>query len=469
MAALGWGRSAFPAALHSGQRLWSTSHVRLAGQQELQAQVHQAIREMNNAAFSSRVCQRCQGASTTTCSFCPSCRLRLCDKCNPLGELPIIYIQKCVPCEEAGGRDRHIISSTEHRAQRRALIAVLHHMEHEDMRPSSRTGARRGIADFEKYAAHVGEESLPADELSILCYMAYSVTVRPPDVLDSSTVANYINALRIWHDLMKAATGLPLVNPLRSKRVRRIRRHLEKNFKKEAKRKQPWTLQQARRMYTHGFPDTRAGRHQKLCFLMCNLGLLRKNASRRLRIIYRVRDDGTIHYDPRSSVRVMRPPPPQEPFIHVKVKGDKNVTSAKQGDRYIPSYVAALDVLPVELLETYLIRDRPPSGGYLLVAPLGHAQWRDTPYGNHGPAFKKGYLRAHPEATDADKFGSGSARKALAQWMWGDGWAKRVIADAGGWFSRKSAVDLYFKTEPHRILSAIANLGTDPHLRQNRR
>ena len=138
---------------------------------------------------------------------------------------------------------------------------------------------------------------------------------------------------------------------------------------------------------------------------------------------------------------------------------DKNATAKKRRDVYIPDKVRALRIRCVDMLEDYLRREKPPSGGLLLAAPVGRTRFRDTPYSNHHAAFRAAYKQAFPEADDAGKFGSGSARKAMAQWLWASGWAKRVIADAGGWFCKKSAVDQYFKTQPRDILRAIRSVG----------
>ena len=73
-----------------------------------------------------------------------------------------------------------------------------------------------------------------------------------------------------------------------------------------------------------------------------------------------------------------------------------------------PDKVRALRINCVKMLEDYLRREKPPSGGLLLAAPVGRTRFRDTPYSNHHAAFRAAYKRAFPEADDTDKFGSGS-------------------------------------------------------------
>ena len=55
--------------------------------------------------------------------------------------------------------------------------------------------------------------------------------------------------------------------------------------------------------------------------------------------------------------------------------------------------------------------------------------------------------------------GGQSCRKSLAQWLWDDGWDKRVIADSGGWKLQREAVDIYFKTGRTKLLWAMRHLG----------
>ena len=245
-------------------------------------------------------------------------------------------------------------------------------------------------------------------------------------------------------------------------------KNVSENFKKPSKAKHPFTIRQVRRMYRSGFADTRSGRHRKLCLMFQNGGILRQNAARRLRIFYRVRRGGDIVYDEtRSSVWVDRSR--RRPAISGKVSADKNVNARKQREFHIPHRIYKLGIKPVEMLENYLRQERPPSGGYLLAAPKGREGFYDTAYTGMTKAYKQAYQHSHPDATDSARFGSGSARKAMSQWLWSDGWAKRIISDAGGWFMKKSAVDLYFKTEPDKILRAIRNVGKKSKGRKNRR
>ena len=233
-------------------------------------------------------------------------------------------------------------------------------MEQKTLRKTSRKQALRGLKDFQKFGDLLGHEALPSTELTVANYLVYSVTCREPDTLDSSSVVNYAAGQSLWHDMVREQTGLPLVNPYKTKRVRRLVKHLSENYKKPSKAKRPWSIPQARRIYRRGFKDTRAGRHQRLCFMFSNLGMLRKNAARFLRVKYTIRA-GRVRYAASSPVKVVSPTKARR-FIHAKVNADKNVNALKQRDVYIPDEVHRLMLSPVDMLEEYILRERPPSG-----------------------------------------------------------------------------------------------------------
>lgn len=419
-------------------------------------------------ANASTRCQRCRVDRNATCTYCPRCSRRLCRRCSPTDPVTeVVPIYVCARCRERASGRAQVVQTRRARKLRRRLTLAYQHIDRRSQRVTSLQSVRRGLADYEKYADLLQEEAFPAAPQSVLNYVAYSITCREPRPLDSSTVCTYAQGQSLWHDVVRETTGLPLRNPYKTVEVRRLLRNVAENYKLPSKAKQPWSIRQVRRMFRCGFADTRSGRHRRLCLMVQNCGILRKNAARRLRCDYRVRGDGTVHYGPSSDVWVDRED--RRPYIRLKVNADKNVTARKQREAVIPDVVRRLGIRPVAMLEGYLVRERPPSGGYLLAAPLGRTGFRTTPYGNMGKAYQDAYRTAFPQAGDANRFGSGSARKAMSQWLWADGWAKRVIADAGGWFLKKSAVDLYFRTEPKRILAAIRNIGRRQQGRRNRR
>ena len=242
---------------------------------------------------------------------------------------------------------------------RRALTKTLLSMEREVLRSTTRTQVLRGLADLQKYGDLLGQLALPATELSVANYLVFSVTCREPDTLDSSTVLNYAQGQSLWHDMVREQTGLPLVNPYKTRRVRRMLKHLGNHYKKPSKAKLPWSIAQMRRMYRRGYPDTRSGRHRCLTLMFSNVGMLRKNASRRLTCTYELLPR-TIIYAPDSRVKVVRERG-QRPLIHAAVAADKNATAKKRRDVYIPDKVRALRINCVKMLPTkttYAARSR---------------------------------------------------------------------------------------------------------------
>jgi hypothetical protein len=124
---------------------------------------------------------------------------------------------------------------------------------------------------------------------------------------------------------------------------------------------------------------------------MHTLGVVRLSAGGRLRIHYRIRRSPagalTVQWSPRSDIRVHRDDGMH--YITVRVTKDKNVKAWKHRTTYIPAFVKALDLYPVQELEKYILEERPRSGGYLLCAPLGRSGWRTTAYSNQANAFKE--------------------------------------------------------------------------------
>ena len=63
------------------------------------------------------------------------------------------------------------------------------------------------------------------------------------------------------------------------------------------------------------------------------------------------------------------------------------------------------------------------------------------------------------------RIGSHSGRKTLSQLLWEHGFSRQLIADAGGWYIKREAVDLYFRTSAQR--AAGRNCWPLPRLRSS--
>ena len=184
-----------------------------------------------------------------------------------------------------------------------------------------------------------------------------------------------------------------------------------------------------------------------------------------MRVSYTVGRSGAITFGEDSDVQVVRGDPRWqggEAYILITSTVDKNVNSSKIWTSPIPDMV--LEVECVRVLESYLRPCRPPSGGYLFAAPLGHAGFRKTVYTAVGDVVKQSYRRAYPGQV-AVKLGGSSLRKSWPQWMESAGNTDREIVDVCGW-SRKAIKDkmgtaqLYYDTQ----LEAQLRIKRDLHV-----
>ena len=145
---------------------------------------------------------------------------------------------------------------------------------------------------------------------------------------------------------------------------------------------------------------------------------------------------------------------------------DMNMARLKvsSGRMNLPDFDGDAFLECIKELDTYILEEKPPSGGYLLASPKGgenSKRFRTTAYSNQSQAYQKAYTRTYPLAPKEQvrTYGAHSCRKSMASWLWDDDWDKRVIADQGGWALQRDAVDLYFKTAPHTIIAAVRNIG----------
>ena len=317
------------------------------------------------------------------------------------------------------------------------------------VRDGTRAGHVRGLRDFLGYARTVGcTAPLPATPELVLGYIAYSLRGRP-FMLDSGTVDSYLGGVRAWHEQAKEETeghGPRVLNPCRVPAVRAAVRIALKDYKKDSKAMRPLDLDEWTGLMERGFDDSRSGRHGRLAVVLAAVGPFRPVAAKLLTVTYEVDARGEVVYDERSVVRVVRPVQGR-PYIHVVVRGglDKNVSSNKA--RHVPIPDKVLGVRPVAILENWLRRERPPSGGYLLAAPSGARGFYSTPYTAIGKTVQRAYARAFPGASMVG-VGGASPRKSMPQWMHEAGHSVEEISDVGGWSLRRhlGAVHTYFKT-----------------------
>ena len=331
-----------------------------------------------------------------------------------------------------------------------------------------------GINRYRKFCNLIAARPFPSTVALMVMFATYCLSW---EQLDSSTTVNMIMAVSAWHDYvnttLETATrqemsrGWPsITNPAKSKRVRALLDNISKNFKKESKARTFLTLDEIKALWQLGFPMDIRGMHHRLGFMLCIFGMLRQRAATLLIISYSIGKDSSgrpsVKYHDDSDVKVVRDRPDLGVHVSIRVDVDKNVDSRKSRTAYLPEHILGLGIHPVLELDSYLLTVQPPSGGFLLAAPKGLKQrtFNKNPFTAMAKVFTTAFKKVFPGSSKVSLIGSHSGRKSLAQALWNAGYCRRVIADAGGWFIKKEAVDIYFLTLPATILAAIASLGS---------
>ena len=406
-------------------------------------------------------CHVCKETLSPTRFYCRDCNGFLCKDCLQMDLLPFVPVVRCLDCRVAAASKGQWLKDPKLKKRLRKLAQAELRMENQSLRASSVLNVKRGCMDYIKFADLHRLPEIPESQEEVAMYVAYSLHDRVPATLDSSTLTSYVGNVNTFLNGLRVALGVKIFNPIRGLHVRRLMKVARDDYKKESKAKVPWTIKEFKRMLKHGFANTRTGRHQRMCLILHTLGVLRPKAGANMRIKF-TRTGQHITYHKSSAFKVNN----IDGIKHLDliVRKDKNVKSYKIRESYIPSYIKEMGIYPVAEFETYLRESGIQSGNYFLAAPLGGERsrsFRTNPYTNHSKAFKKAYLRAHPNATkdDVEHMGGQSCRKSLAQWLWDDGWDKRVIADSGGWALQRDAVDVYFRTGRTKLLWAMRNIG----------
>ena len=333
-------------------------------------------------------------------------------------------------------------------------------------RDSTRVNYAGGRKPLETFSNELGVSLFPSAPIVLMDFVVHSLTAG----LDSSTIKGRLAAIGDLYEYCRVhlrMTGLK--NPLRNAQLVAILRTLGLNYKKPGGGSVALTVTELHGIYHRGFPAaTRRARWARFFFMFLNLGMLRHTAVQSLVVRY-VIADGQVQTLPASDVQVYYHAQYGGIIIAIRVDSDKNMNAlkaAQDGGRYayIPGSLPLLGLEPVADLLEYLARETPPSGGKLFAFPDKKGRgFAEKPTSTFNSYLKKAYRTAHPDAPQesVSRLGSHSGRKTLAQMLWNAGFARRLIADAGGWFLKREAIDLYFKTAPAVILKAIASLALD--------
>jgi hypothetical protein len=413
-----------------------------------------------------------------TLHYCVGCHKVHCEQCGgPTGETPL-PAHTCVNClverYASAGALLPMASQAAEQVRRtrlaglaRGRMMILSQVK----RTSTRGSYRAGRAAFQKFAEEFHLRLLPLEPGLLMDAAVHDLSALG---LDSSTVKLRVTAMYDVYDYARTRLGLRgLRNPCRDPEVILFTRVIGINYKKRSKARTAISIGVCARMLAHGWDTrTKLGLWGRMHWVLLNVGMLRTGCCLKLLVAYDITltADGveTVNWRPESDIGVFTAddaPEDVDPrFVGTNVDADKNVRSWNRRMSYMPADVPRLGAFPVDWLTNYVLTVRPPSGGPLLAKPLKKGGFSAKPSGASADV-KKAYRRACERtgaALDDSIFkllGTHSGRKSLSQWLWEDGHCRRLIADAGGWFLKRDAVDLYFKTARHTILSMVRNVG----------
>ena len=435
--------------------------------------VRQMMARVESSHSGSEACEHCEERLTWTRYFCADCKQRLCETCSGGGEHRACPLVRCTKCRVKELQEDDYLRTLEQGMQRLALAQDVQELEKSEARAGTYKIMRRGLAVLEEYGALFRTRTLPLTPTQAVHFAVWCVLHRESP-LDTATVQLYAtSAISRWHEQAKEATGLPLVNPTKTRIFRTAVKTLSKLHKKPSKAKAAFTAKQLYEVLHRGFDlDCVGGRHDRLLTTFLAAGPFRAGLACSLVVKYHIVMEGRqrkVQFLPGSEVYISQEP---EEAIVVEVNLDKNVTALSRRLAHIPPIFFGLRVLQ-ELLD-YLLIFQPPSGGTLFAAPKYYpkliskvddkgAVFNAGAYTAASAMVKRAVVRAYPQHKGnlafVDSFGGGTPRKSSVQCLWSIGTARRVIIDHGGWsHGKEDAVDMYFHTQPHQRLVLLKAL-----------
>ena len=331
-------------------------------------------------------------------------------------------LHKCTGClvEQTSGRG----GKARNREVRRLQEVVA-----EGTKSGSWDVQRRGLAHFVRYLEGKGGR-LPAQEMDVSLWLVDCV--KRDDRIDSTTAESYMAGVAAYHVQAGSATEGKVRNPTKGYAVRSVLKVVRKHYKLESKAQRPLSMAEWLGMWNRGFDlgeDSRKVKHARLAMVIATFGPFRAVAWRALKVTYKVRG-GAVTFPPGSDVQIVRDGSWKGPYIMIKSIVDKNVDSSKV--RKVPIPAVVMGVHTVRLLQDYLVSMRPPSGGYLLAAPVGQQKWSKAKFSSMGKLVKGAFARAFP-GMPATGVAGNSFRKSWAQWMKRVSCTDSEVVDICGW------------------------------------
>ena len=440
------------------------------------------IRELFKAVAARAPSWRCDNSACpaspgATCNYCVRCQHVWCHHCGgPTAEQPPVPAFECIHCAVLS-ETADLDLSPDQRLLRKHLARGRYHLLSLQKRSSSRANDLQGLKAYYEFCAATGQPAFPATAAQIIDFMVYGVQLKN---WDSSTITNRVQSIGALYSYLRVFLGWRFVrSPLREPSVIEAGRILGANFKKEGGGRLPLSFAELHGLMARGFTGrTRRGRWARLYNTVLNFLMLRNVAASHLNVAYDIAIDAdgneTVVFLPLTEIGVWFDTAFNADIVYANVREDKNVDARRAADggrkAYCPAVLPNFGIDFGKDLIDYILYVRPPSGGPLLTRPSKKGFGFDSVKSNN---FSKDYLQpaykqAFPDvsAEYLRRLGTHSGRLTLAQLLWNAGFERRLIADAGGWFIKREAVDLYFSTASLHILQAMAALNFSTVVRQ---
>lgn len=432
------------------------------------------LREAKNTT----TCLSCTATQLVTTYYCVVCRRGLCSSCAGAGSRNSCPLVQCALCRRQDALSA--LRPTDDPAQRRhrevllnATLEGLVRLEQALLSEATYTRHASNLRTWETYCEESGFAPYPATQTSISLFVPWALMVKN---LNPCTVDLILGALSGWHQQAQAALAhatfgpITLTNYSKSVETRALIKTVINKYALPKRVKMQMSVEVLAAVIFRGFDTaTRYGRQHQAFALVCMACPARPSAAASLTCCYDIiRSDGSsfVRTHPSSDVHFHHHGDSEwdSRYIHINMKWDKNVVLSEPRDIYIPPVVAGMPVF--DLLHNYILSAKPPSGGYMLVAPTSPngTGFHSTPFTNFNDNFQKAARRAMPEWDPADKrwkhYGGGTPRKSMAQWLNVNGTATRQLANICGWALPDSgqAIDGYLHTTPRMQMDAKASL-----------
>ena len=214
--------------------------------------------------------------------------------------------------------------------------------------------------NLRNFALQRGARSLPTSPVILRSFIYYQTQDRS---LDPGYVATQISAISDWYKRqarMLTTAGFPAPqNPATSLPVSSLL--ARKNFKRSRKGRQPITRHEFVAKMRRGFDLQKAsGHHRRVCLLLSTLECLQRGALAHLRVAYTI-EGRNIVFLPTSDVQICYSHDTYFPsYIKMRINKDNNVSATDEVYAYIPHFIPAMGLRPVELFRSYIMMFRPP-------------------------------------------------------------------------------------------------------------